>query len=33
MDKKEIDEITPDQLLEYVKETERSIQNTVTEEA
>lgn len=33
MSKNEIDEITPDQLIEYVKETEQEVQNTVSEEA
>ena len=33
MDNKELDEITPDQLIEYVKETEQEVQNTVSEEA
>lgn len=33
MSKNEIDEITPDQLIVYVKETEQEVQNTVSEEA
>lgn len=33
MSKNEIDEITPDQLVAYVKETEQEVQNTVSEEA
>lgn len=33
MSKNEIDEITPDQLITYVKETEQEVQNTVSEEA
>lgn len=33
MDNKELDEITPVQLIEYVKETEQEVQNTVSEEA
>ena len=33
MAKKEIDEITPDQLVGYIKETEQEVQNTVNEEA
>lgn len=33
MDNKETDEITPDQLITYVKETEQEVQNTVSEEA
>ena len=33
MAKKEIGEITPDQLKEYIAETEQEVQNTVNEEA
>lgn len=33
MSKKDVDEITPDQLVEYIKETEQEVQNTVNEEA
>ena len=33
MSKNEIDEITPDQLIAYVKEAEQEVQNTVSEEA
>lgn len=33
MDNKELDEITPDQLIAYVKETEQEVQNTVSKEA
>lgn len=33
MSKNEIDEITPDQLVAYITETELEVQNTVNEEA